>query len=101
MEPLRVRPEDLHRAGEGILAAMAVSAAEHVAHHDDMEAAAPGIPVEAAGALQAMVASWTEQRWATHGQLEEMGMATQDAAAEYGSTDDAQGAIVNHLDMGL
>ncbi|MGB0973305.1 MAG: hypothetical protein ACPGVG_20485, partial [Mycobacterium sp.] len=65
MEPLRVRPEDLHWAGENMLAAMSVSAAEHVAHHDDMEATAPGIPAEAAGALQAMVASWTDQRWAT------------------------------------
>ena len=101
MEPLRVQPEDLHRAGESMLAAMSVSAAEHVAHHDDAEAAAPGIPVEAAGALQAMVASWTEQRWATHAQLEEMGMASQDAAARYVSTDETQGEIVNHLDMGL
>ena len=65
-ETLRVNPFELHKAGGDVVDAMEVSTRAHAQHHEALESAMPGLPTEAAGALQGLIASWTEQREDLH-----------------------------------
>ena len=102
-EPLQVSPLDLHNAGEQMLQAMTESVAAQGEHHSTMESAAPGLPTEAAEALQLLIASWTEQREALHRSVGGQGVNMQEAAAGYARADLDQAATLNQkaMDLGL
>ncbi|KLI06360.1 hypothetical protein A5731_02025 [Mycolicibacterium conceptionense] len=103
MAEFRGDPKNLYNAGEQMVEATLTSTGDHVRIHSDMESAASGLPVEAAPALQAMLTSWSGQRAALHAKIADMGANTQQAAAQYASTDGDSGHAIEStvLDLGL
>ncbi|MDR3661299.1 MAG: hypothetical protein P4L86_13070 [Mycobacterium sp.] len=102
-ETLRVDPLALHKAGGDVLDAMDESTRAHAQHHEALESAMPGLPTESAGALQGLIAAWTEQREDLHRAIGNHGINMQDAAVKYHQADQSQGEHINAkaMDLGL
>lgn len=102
-QSLHITPIDLHKAGGDVLDAMDESSRAHAQHHETMESAAPGLPMESAEALQGLIFAWTSQREELHRAIGQHGTNMQDAAVKYHHADQEQGENINQkaLDLGL
>lgn len=98
-----MNPLELHKAGGDLLDAMEESSRAHTQHHEEMESAAQGLPVESAEALQGLIFAWTSQREELHRAVGQHGTNMQDAAVKYHQADQEQGEHLNQkvLDLGL